>query len=223
VRSHIFTDRPWLAADPTLGPWPDPADQAVFQTGAWILTDGRPLSPEVEAFLDAGEPPIVFTLGSAAVLDARDFFDQSVEAARSLGRRAVMLYGLFSEPPRGLDGERVGFGYAPYSQVFGRAACVVHQGGAGTTGQALRAGVPQLIVPFGHDQPDNAARCRRAGVAESLGRDEYNAESAAKKLSKILNNKTYAAAAREAAEVVRAEHGTKIACDAIEDILRKPL
>ena len=64
VRSHMFTDRPWLAADPTLAPWPDPADQDVFQTGAWILPDERPLSPELEAFLDAGEPPVYFGFGS---------------------------------------------------------------------------------------------------------------------------------------------------------------
>ena len=64
VRSHIFTDAPWLAADLTLAPWPDPADQAVFQAGAWILADARPLSPELEAFLDAGEPPVYFGFGS---------------------------------------------------------------------------------------------------------------------------------------------------------------
>ncbi len=201
--------------------WPT----ATIQPGFCFFDEhlNHDMPPELQAFLDDEPPAIVFTLGSAAVLDARDFFDQSVEAARLLGRRAVMIYGPFSEPPRGLDDTIVGFGYAPYSQVFNRAACVVHQGGAGTTGQALRAGVPQLIVPFGHDQPDNAARCRRAGVAESLTRDEYNAEAAARKLDKILNDSSYAAAAGEAAEVVRLENGTKIACDAVEDILRKPL
>jgi vancomycin aglycone glucosyltransferase len=53
VRGHILTERPWLAADATLGPWPDPSDRAVFQTGAWILPDERPLAHELEAFLDA--------------------------------------------------------------------------------------------------------------------------------------------------------------------------
>src|SRR5262249_10588393 len=57
VRSHMFTDRPWLAADATLAPWPDPLDDAVFQTGAWILPDDRSLSHELVTFLDAGEPP----------------------------------------------------------------------------------------------------------------------------------------------------------------------
>jgi len=64
VRSHVFTDRPWLAADPTLAPWPDPADHEVVQTGAWLLPDDRPLPRELEAFIDSGEPPIYFGFGS---------------------------------------------------------------------------------------------------------------------------------------------------------------
>jgi UDP:flavonoid glycosyltransferase YjiC (YdhE family) len=134
-----------------------------LQTGFCFYDEsGRTqLQPELAAFLDAGEPPIVFTLGSAAVLDARDFFEQSAKAAKMLGRRAVLLYGIDKEPPKGLNQNIIGFQFAPYSLVFSRAACVVHQAGVGTTAQALRAGVPQLIVPFSHDQPDNAARCRR--------------------------------------------------------------
>ena len=171
-------------------------------------------------FLKAGEPPVVFTLGSAAVMDARDFFEQSAEAARILGRRAVLLYGVFSDPPKGLGGDIAGFDYAPYSQVFPRAACVVHQGGVGTTGQVLRAGVPQLIVPFAHDQPDNAARCRRLGVAEILERDDYSAESAAKILRPLLDDAQYRDRAGEVSNVVRAEPGTSAACDAIENVLK---
>ena len=64
VRSHILTDRPWLAADLTLAPWPESEDQEVFQTGAWILPDKCPVSPELEAFLAAGDPPIYFGFGS---------------------------------------------------------------------------------------------------------------------------------------------------------------
>ena len=89
VRGHILTDRPWLAADPTLAPWPDPADQAVFQTGAWILPDARPLSPELEAFLDAGEPPVYFGFGS---IRAPEGLSQvMVHTARALGRRAIIV------------------------------------------------------------------------------------------------------------------------------------
>jgi rhamnosyltransferase subunit B len=171
-------------------------------------------------FLDAGEPPIVFTLGSAAVMDARDFFERSAEAARMLNRRAVLLYGVYSEPPKALGGEVAGFDYAPYSQVFSRALCVVHQGGVGTTGQALRGGVPQLIVPFAHDQPDNAARCRRLGVAEILSRDSYNTKNAASSLRVLINDRKYKDRAIEASKIVNSESGTDAACDAIEAVLR---
>ncbi|MGH7784702.1 MAG: glycosyltransferase, partial [Candidatus Binatia bacterium] len=172
-------------------------------------------------FLNAGESPIVFTLGSAAVMDARDFFDESARAAKMLGRRAVLLYGRDNAPPNGLDENIVGYEYAPYSLVFPRSACVVHQGGVGTTGQVLRAGVPHLIMPYGHDQPDNAARCRRLGVAEVIGRDEYCASTAVEMLRKILIDPAYSVKASGAKKVVQSEHGTRTACDAIEDILKK--
>lgn len=173
----------------------------------------------MEEFLDAGEPPIVFTLGSAASLDPRDFFEESAKAAKILKRRAVLLYGVFNEPPKNLDENIAGFDYAPYSLVFPRAACVVHQGGVGTTGQVLRAGVPHLIMPYGHDQPDNAARCRRSRVAEVIGRDSYNADNAAEILHRIFADDSYRAKAVEISKIVKGEHGTKTACDAIESVL----
>ena len=139
------------------------------------------------------------TCSSTAVMDARDFFEESAKAAWIVKKRAVLLYGIFNEPPKILDETIAGFDYAPYSEVFPRAACVVHQGGVGTTAQVLRAGVPHLIMPFSHDQPDNAERCRRAGVAEVIGRDKYTAETAARKLEKILNDKNYKSNAAEAA------------------------
>lgn len=180
--------------------------------------DGK-MPPELSTFLDAGEPPIVFTLGSAAVLDPRNFFEQSAAAAKKLGRRAVLLYGSYSEPPKGLTAEIVGFEYAPYSLVFPRAACIVHQGGVGTTAQVLRAGVPQLFMPYGHDQPDNAARCRRLGVAEIISRDDYGPEKAAELLTKLLSIKTYAERAAEVGAVVRSEGGVQVAANEIEAVL----
>lgn len=172
-------------------------------------------------FLDAGDPPIVFTLGSAAVMDARDFYEESAKAAKILGKRAVLLYGVFNEPPQGLSKTIVGFDYAPYSLVFPRAACVVHQGGVGTTAQVLRAGVPHLFMPYSHDQPDNAARCERLGVARVVSREDYRAETAAKNLRELLANPNYRTKAAEASKTVTSENGTQIACDAIESVLRR--
>src|SRR5262249_28459461 len=118
------------------------------------------LNPKLAAFLDGGQPPIVFTLGSAAVMAAGEFYTESLRAAQRLGNRAILVTR--RDPgnvPAGPlpDGVAV-FEYAPFSALFPRAAAIVHQGGIGTTGQALRAGRPMLVVPFGFDQPDNADR-----------------------------------------------------------------
>jgi rhamnosyltransferase subunit B len=202
-------------------PQPDWAKSTV-QTG-FCFYDGNQdmgkMPADLQKFLDAGDAPIVFTLGSAAVMDARDFYEQSIAAAKLLNRRAVMLYGIFNEPPKGLDSERVGFDYAPYGQLFSRSAAVVHQGGVGTTSQVLRAGVPMLVMPYSHDQPDNASRCRRLGVAEVISREDYKAENAARKLDKLLNKSGYKTNALKAKKVVDSEGGTTAACDAIEKIL----
>lgn len=198
--------------------WPD----NVVQTG-FCFYDGQSdtgqMPPELEEFLAAGEPPIVFTLGSAAVLDPRDFFEESVKAAKLVGRRAVLLYGMFNDPPEGLTTDIVGFDYAPFSRLFPHAACVVHQGGVGTTGQVLRAGVPHLVMPYGHDQPDNAARVRRLGVAEIVSRNGYTGDSASRSLERILNDPGYAEKASRYGEVVRSEGGAAAAANEIEKML----
>jgi UDP:flavonoid glycosyltransferase YjiC (YdhE family) len=108
------------------------------------LTPGQGLSAELARFLDAGSPPVVFTLGSSAVFDAGPFYTESTEAVRALGCRAVLLVGNDPRnlPVRSLPDGVIVADYAPYSELFSRAAAVVHQGGAGTTAQALRAGVP---------------------------------------------------------------------------------
>jgi len=202
-------------------PQPDWPAHAV-QTG-FCFYDGQSdtgqMPDELSAFLDAGEPPIVFTLGSAAVMDPRDFFTESVKAATMLKRRAVLLYGAFGEPPAGLTDDIVGFEYAPYSLLFPRTACVVHQAGVGTTGQVLRAGVPHLIVPFAHDQPDNAARCRRIGVGEIIPRNSYNAPSAESSIARILSDERYSSNAAKYGEIVRSERGVDAAVDEIEKLL----
>jgi UDP:flavonoid glycosyltransferase YjiC (YdhE family) len=181
----------------------------------------------LQEFLDAGEPPVVFTLGSAAVWDAGNFFEESAKAAKILNRRAVLIYGQMNEPPKMAESKEknqtgiAAFAYAPFSLVFPRAACIAHQGGVGTTGQVLRAGVPALIMPYGHDQPDNAARCERIGTAKTISRNDYTAQNAARLLRELLTDLSYKANAVEAGKIVKSEHGTKVACDAIEQILKK--
>ncbi len=182
--------------------------------------DAPELDPAMRRFLDEGPPPIVFTLGSSAIWVAEDFYRESIEAARELGERALLLVGDERNRPATLPEGVAAFDYAPYGEVLPRARAVVHQGGVGTTGQGLRAGVPSLIVPFSHDQFDNAARVARLGAGRSLPRPKYNRESAARELRRMLDDKSYAERAAEVGGIVRREDGAAAASDAIEEILR---
>jgi rhamnosyltransferase subunit B len=177
------------------------------------------LSPELSAFLDAGAPPIVFTLGTSAVMTAGDFFDVSVAAAIQLKQRAVLLYGRGQSPPKNLPESIFATDYAPHSLLLTRGALTVHQGGVGTTGQALRAGKPQLIVPFAHDQPDHAARITRLGVGSSLSRERYQVPRVVRVLGILLSNAKIQNRAAAIGLAVRNENGIKTACDAIEKAL----
>lgn len=169
----------------------------------------RPVASELEHFLGSGSEPIVFTLGSSFVHSPGSFYQESAAAARMLGRRAVLLVGDVGRAEfaslAAVD-VHVG-GYAPYSSLFPRAAALVHQGGIGTLGQALRSGRPQLIVPFFADQPDNAARAVRLGVARSIGRKRYTSQRTFRELGLLLSDERYRARAREVAAIVGAESG----------------
>ena len=173
------------------------------------------LPRELTAFLDNGPSPLVFTLGSAAVLDPGDFWKQSAEAARLLGCRAVLLTGKHADTSPD-SAEICHAGYAPYSLLFPRAAAIIHQGGVGTTAQALKADKPMLVMPYSHDQPDNARRMQRLGVARVLPRERYTAERAARSLAQLLGNPAYAKHAAAAASRLSGEDGLPTACDALE-------
>ncbi|HEX5635261.1 MAG TPA: glycosyltransferase, partial [Gemmatimonadales bacterium] len=129
---------------PLLGA-PQPDWPAGVQVTGHVWYDGPAggdrLDPALADFLAEGEPPIVFTLGSSAVHNPGRFWAESAEAARQLGRRAVLLVG--SDPanaPRALPDGVAAFAHAPYSELLPRGCATVHQGGVGTTAQALRAG-----------------------------------------------------------------------------------
>jgi len=192
-------------------------------TGFPFLQHNDGNSPALREFLDSGAPPIVFTLGSAAVGAAGDFFQQSAEAAHALGRRAVLLVGRDrrNQPVGKLPPGVIAVPYAPHAIVFPRACVVVHQGGIGTTGEAMRAGRPMLVVPYSHDQPDHAARLKRLGVARSVPCKRYNATTAVREIGTLLESKMYADRAAEVGARVRAESGLNTACDLLADLLKQ--
>lgn len=202
--------------------WPQSAKVTGFAFYDGAGEEGR-LEPGLESFLNAGPPPLVFTLGSAAVMHAGDFYEQSAAAAEMLGERAVLLIGADDRnlPKRALPEAIFVARYAPYSRIFPLASVVVHQGGIGTTAQVLRAGRPMLVMPYSHDQPDNARRVQRLGVAEVLGRNHYHAEAAAWLIRKLLHDEQRRQRAAAIASRIAAENGTVAACDALESLLAR--
>ncbi len=202
---------------PLVGPpRPDWPKQTVVTGYAFYDGSEPTLNPQLEAFLDAGDPPIVFTLGSAAVFDPGAFFEESVQAAQKLQRRAVLLVGPQPDRVPSASEAIAVFDYAPFSQLFPRAAALVHQGGSGTTGQALRAGRPMLIVPYAHDQPDNALRAKKLGISATVRRSHYAAPAVAAALGDLLRDPAVGARAREIGRIVAAENGSAAAADALE-------
>ncbi|HEY0723292.1 MAG TPA: nucleotide disphospho-sugar-binding domain-containing protein, partial [Pyrinomonadaceae bacterium] len=184
--------------------------------------DNQPPDVNLLRFLGRGPAPIVFTLGSAAVHVAGDFYRESIKAAQILRRRAVLLVGNDQNRPKErLPEDIIAVNYAPFFELLPRAAAMVHQGGVGTTGQGLRASIPMLVVPFAHDQHDNAARVERLGVARTIARDSYKAERVASELKELLGNPAYTRNAREIGSRVRSESGAALATDLIIDRLNE--
>jgi len=192
----------------------------VTTTGSVLYNAPDALEPKLEEFLAAGEPPVVFTLGTSAVGAAGRFYHESAAAAAKLGVRAVLLTGGFGEnrpdvvPPNVLLVDR-----APHRLLFPRASAIVHQVGAGTTAQGLCSGRPMLLVPHGHDQFDNARRVRKLGVARTVFPAEYRAERVARDLHALLTDPRYGARAAATAAIVREEGGAEAAADVIEHVL----
>lgn len=204
---------------------PQPDWPAHTRITGQIFYDGpggaQRLEPRLQRFLDSGPPPVVFTLGSSAVMAAGGFYHESLEAVQRLGVRAVLLVGRDPNnlPPGPLPESVIAVEFAPHSEVFPRAAAVVHQGGIGTTGQALRSGRPELVVPHAHDQPDNAFRVTNLGVARTLFPRRYSAARVAEELRSLLEDPSFARRAAEVGQIVRAEDGVGAACDAMETVL----
>ena len=189
------------------------------QTGFCFYTpSGTSTLPlEVEAFLADGEPPVLFTLGSAAVQRPGRFFEEAATALSSLGKRGILLIGAEENRPARLPKNVLALAYAPYGLIMPRVAAVVHQCGIGTLSHALLAGVPSVACPFAFDQPNNARRLEALGVAEVVLPHQRTAPHFERALRHVLSGAA-PARARQLAELLRQEDGVGRSCDVLEEV-----
>jgi UDP:flavonoid glycosyltransferase YjiC (YdhE family) len=183
------------------------------------------LDQRLAAFFDAdaGDPPVVFTLGSTAVHALPNFAEMAAGACAALGVRGLVLAG--SRATHAL--ERFGdpsapvfaVAFAPHEAVLPRARAAVHHGGIGTAAQTLRAGKPAVIVPFTHDQPDNARRCRLLGVSETVKPKRLSERTLTTALRRVLDEATFARAAHAMADRLSTEDGSGAAAATVHDVL----
>ncbi|MBP7935547.1 MAG: glycosyltransferase [Phycisphaerae bacterium] len=171
----------------------------------------EPLPSEVREFLDAGDPPIVFTPGSP-IQEVRWFFQASIEACRLLGRRGLLLTRFPEQVPKSLPPEVRHFDYLPFSRLLPQAAALVHHGGIGSAAQAMAAGIPQLVMPICNDQPDTAARLIRLGVGDALHPGRYRGAEVADRLRRLLGSKETAANCRMLAHRIKMSDPLDEAC-----------
>lgn len=200
--------------------WYAPGAQVPPQTVfcGFPMFDGagiEPVPPELEAFLQAGKPPLMFTFGTG-MTQAGPLFGACAEACRRLGRRGLILTRHPEQLPADLPEGVATFEYVPFSAVLPRVAVLVHHGGIGTTSQALKAGVKQVVIPFAHDQPDNAARITELGVGTWVEPAQASPDRLAQVLQETLARPEYAQHAADLQRRFAENRGLERAADELE-------
>ena len=195
-----------------------PASVRLSQFPIWTEDEGEALPDDVEDFLGSGEKPVVFTPGSAN-MHGKQFFEAAVAACEQIGARAMLFSKFMEHIPANLPAGIKYFKYAPFSKLLSRCAAISHHGGIGTLSNAMAAGIPQLIMPYTFDQPDNAARIKRLRLGDFLIRRKYRKNELAKMLVSLLQNDTIATSCKETAEQIRAADPFDEACQIAESIV----
>jgi rhamnosyltransferase subunit B len=214
------------AADLNLGVWPewfcppapdDPPRSRMCGFVFDIVNASAPIAPDIQTFLAAGDAPVVVGFGSAASLHAADRYRAVAKACEKLGRRCLLIGPSANvvAPTQNV----MAVASAPYARVFPSASVVVHHGGFGTCGEVLRAGKPSLVMPFGFDQFDIAARLQDARLGTWLAGNTNNVEMIAAALDSTLRNASLRAAAHDAAlKISAAPNGADRAAELIETV-----
>ena len=202
--SHISVKQP---------DWPMPAE--VFD---FFLYDGDEQVPaEAGDFLSRGTPPVVFTFGTAFRFGIKDF-EQSVKALKMLDARGIFLTSEKKNIPEGLPDTIRAFSFLPLGKILPSCSAIIHHGGIGTLGQALKAGIPQLIRPMAYDQFDNAYRITTRKLGNYILARQYTADRLYLKLRTLLGDKEIAANCRAAAGHIDPDKGLEALIRRIEDL-----
>jgi rhamnosyltransferase subunit B len=207
----------WFAA-----PQPDwPAHTHLVGFPLWDSATADVVSPDARQFLDAGEPPVVFTPGSAGATMHR-YFQESVAAARELGVRTMLVTNFPDQVPADLPPHVKAFGYQPFSDVLPRAALLVYHGGIGTLAQTIKAGIPHLVVANGHDQFDNAFRIERLGLGRSLPQTRYRAGAVVRAVRAMLDDDEMRQRCRDYSRRIDGDGAVTRAAELIESLAPTP-
>lgn len=196
----------------------------LYVTGYWFLDADDSWRPPADlvAFLDDGPPPVYVGFGSMVDQEAEAVTKIVLQALASSGRRAILLGGWSRLGQGKLPESILRVDWAPHSWLFPRMAAVVHHGGAGTTAAGLRAGVPDVIVPYFADQPFWAGRVRALGVGpEPIPRQKLTAERLAEAIESASMDEEMGRRARELGRKIQAEDGVATAVPLIERLLRE--
>jgi UDP:flavonoid glycosyltransferase YjiC (YdhE family) len=168
LRLPLAADAVLVMAPPAVVVVPPDCPAHVTMTSfiGWDDVGGAELDAATEAFLEGADPPVLVTLGASSATQPDDFFVRAVSAVTAAGGRALVAAGPAYARLEGIDDDRVRVvPFVPFSQAASRCQAAIHHGGIGTTVAIARAGIPQIIVPKGFDQPDTAARFAALGVA----------------------------------------------------------
>jgi UDP:flavonoid glycosyltransferase YjiC (YdhE family) len=214
----------------TVGMWPawysapQPDYPPFVKLTGFPMFDGgqaQPVTSDVDEYLTAGEPPIVFTPGSANV-HGHEFFEAAMDAAARLGRRTMLLSKFDEHLPAKLPGNVQRFPFAPLSRILSRCAALVHHGGVGTTAAGLAGGVPQVIMPMSHDQPNNAHWVKRLGAGEMIPQKKFTGKRVAKVLGRLLTSPEVKGNCATAAERIARQNAVAETVDLIEGVVGSP-
>lgn len=218
----------WIhAADCVVGMFPDWFAQPQDDWPSHAVLAGFPLHDggerlalpqDLREFIEAGPPPVGFSAGTATAT-AHGFFEASARACKEAGLRGVLLSHFPEQISASLPSNVIHVNYAPFGELLPRLAAFVHHGGIGSTSQAFRAGVPQLIRPVAYDQFDNASRAVRLGVAKELLPKQYTARAVAGALKDLVSDSTTRRRCQEVATRLAACNAPAVACESILDRL----